>query len=89
MKINQKFTSKLHKVDTKGGWTYAVWPKASEFFGTKGAVKVRGTVDGEPFQSSFMPMGDGVQMLPMNAAVRKAIGKQAGATVSIKLEERL
>jgi hypothetical protein len=34
-------------------------------------------------------MGDGVQMRPMNAAVRKAIGKQAGDTVTIKLEERL
>jgi hypothetical protein len=89
MKINKTFTSKLHKVDSKGGWTYAVWPETTEFFGTRGAVKVKGTVDGEPFQSSFMPMGDGVQMLPMNAAVRKAIGKQAGDTVTIKLEERL
>ena len=89
MKINKTFTSELHKVDTKGGWTYAVWPETAEFFGTHGAVKVSGTVDGEPFQSSFMPMGDGVQMLPIKSGIRKAIGKEAGDTVTIKLEERL
>jgi len=89
MKIDKTFTSKLHKVDIKGGWTYAIWPETADFFGTRGAVKVRGTVDGEPFQSSFMPMGDGVQMLPMNAAVRKTIGKEGGDTVIIHLEERL
>jgi hypothetical protein len=89
MKLDKSFTSRLHKVDSKGGWTYAVWPETSEFFGTHGAVKVRGTVDGQPFQSSFMPMGDGVQMLPIKSDIRKTIGKEVGDTVTIKLEERL
>jgi hypothetical protein len=66
-----------------------VWPESNKFFGTNGAVKVKGKVDGVAFQSSFMAMGDGVQMLPVKADIRKTIGKEAGDTVSVELTERL
>jgi hypothetical protein len=87
--LNKKFSGKLEKSPNKGGWTYVVWPEAAEFFGTHGAVKVKGKIDGVPFQSSFMAMGDGVQMLPIKADIRKTIAKQAGDNVTVELEERL
>jgi hypothetical protein len=87
--LNKSFTAPLIRTPKPGGWTYVIWPESAAFFGTRGLVKVKGTIDGFPFRSSFMALGDGNHKLPVKAEILQAIGRAPGETVRITLLERI
>jgi Domain of unknown function (DUF1905) len=87
--LDLTFTPKLRQETGKGGWTYVVMKGSADVFGTRGLVKVTGTIDEEPFTSSFMALGDGTHKLPVKAAIRRQLGKQVGDSVTVHLDQRL
>ena len=84
-----EFDAQLHKGDNAGAWTCVVVDDVAERYGTRGLVKIRGAIDGEPFDGALMAQGDGTHRLPVKASLRKAIGKEAGDTVHVRIDERI
>ena len=85
----KQFDAQLHKGDNPGAWTCVLMDDVPELFGTRGLVKIRGAIDGEPFEGALMAQGDGTHRLPVRATLRRAIAKEAGDTVHVRIDERI
>lgn len=85
-KIDRKFTA---KIENRDGWICLAWDESVVFFGTSRAIKVIGTIDDVPFQTAFLPRGDGTQFLPVSKKLQKLINKQPGGSVQVHLLERV
>ena len=77
----------LQRMEGKGGWTYVVIPAEMKNPDVPfGWLKVTGRIDSYDLgQLRLMPVKGGGLFLPVKAAIRKAIGKEAGETVSVLL----
>jgi hypothetical protein len=89
-----QFTATIHKFGKRGektGWTYFELPAdivQQLKPGNKKEFKVKGKLDGYAIKRvSVLPMGDGLFIMPLNAVMRRAIGKKQGATLTVQLAE--
>jgi len=82
---------KFAKQGEKTGWTYIeVFPDMIQKLkpGNRKEFKVKGKLDNFAINRvSLLPMGGGIFIMPINAAMRKAIGKRHGAMVKVQLIE--
>ena len=84
--IHQTFTA---TIEVRGNWACVTWPGSVAFFGSPRPVKVRGTMNGIAFQTTFLPWGDGTQFLPVSKKLLKAMQTHPGDSIEVYLEERL
>ena len=80
-----RFTAKIN--GKEAGVVAAITPPIDvpEFFGTRGRVPVRGTINGYSFRSSLMPMG-GCHMMPVNKTLCEGARVAAGDVVEVVME---
>lgn len=85
----QTTIEKFEKQGEKTGWTYITIPAevAQQINpGVKKSYRVKGKLDNHTInQVALLPMGEGDFILPLNAAMRKVLGKRKGATLQVSL----
>ena len=81
---------KFGKKGEKTGWTYIDIPAdvaAKLFPGNKKSFRVKGILDDYPITNvALLPMGEGAFIMPLNAVIRKGIGKRDGAMLKVSLQ---
>jgi hypothetical protein len=89
-----QFTTTIRKFDKQGektGWTYIEIPAdiAQQLkAGNKKSFRVKGKLDAFLITGvALLPMGGGAFIMPLNASMRKGMGKRYGAMLKVQLEE--
>jgi len=87
------FSTTILKFGDKGektGWRYIEVPLdiTEELMpGNRKSFRVRGFLDQERFEGvALVPMGEGAFIMALNAAMRKAVRKEEGAVIQVKME---
>jgi hypothetical protein len=84
----QRFAGRLEAAGEGGAWVILKMPfVVREVFGTKGTVRVKGTLNGVDFKTSLFPTGDGSHHMMVNKAMQAKAGVGAGSRVNVTVQQ--
>lgn len=82
-----EFDAEIKKVpDIDGAYVEIPFDVKAEF--SKGRVPVNATFDGVPYSGSLVRMGMPCHIIGIRKDIRAKIGKQAGDTIKVTVQER-
>ena len=87
--MSEKFTFKATIEDAGGGGAFVRIPFDVEAAFGKKRVKIKATIEGEPYRGTLMRMGEPCHILGILKSIREKIGKDLGDEIEMTLEEDL
>jgi len=85
--MTEKYQFQAVIEDAGGGGAYVTIPfDVEKTFGKK-RVKIKATIDGEPYRGTLVRMGSPQHMLLVLKEIREKVGKSFGDKVAVELEE--
>src|SRR5438270_5345848 len=83
----KKFSAMLERMPGRLGWTIVRVPfDVAKIWGSRGALRVRGEINGHEFRTSLFPTGRGTHYILINKKMQKGGGVRAGEQAQFKLE---
>lgn len=80
-----QFAAELERFDGKGAWYYILYPNSvEEEFGTKGRLRVLGTMNGFDVDRALIPQGDGTHVFILGGELRKKLGVHLGDRIEMQ-----
>src|SRR4030042_3107293 len=87
--MTQKYIFRAVIEDAGGGGSYVNIPfDVEKTFGKK-RVKIKASIEGEPYRGTLVRMGEPQHMLPVLKEIRERIGKNFGDEIESEIEEDL
>ncbi len=84
--MQKKFKAKAEPAGPGGAWCFLAIPfDVAELWGTRGRVRVKGTINGFPFRTNIQP-GDGRHLLTFNKQLQAGAKAKPGDTVAVVME---
>jgi hypothetical protein len=84
--MQKKFKAKAEPAGPNGAWCFVAIPfDVAEAWGTRGRVRVKGTINGFPFRTNIQPM-EGRHLLTFNKQLQAGAKAKPGDTVAVVME---
>jgi hypothetical protein len=84
--MQKKFKTKAEPAGPNGAWCFLAVPfDVAEVWGTRGRVRVKGTINGFPFRTNIQPM-EGRHLLTFNKQLQAGAKAKPGDVVAVVME---